>query len=270
MRAAAGIRMVVDAQMSDLVRKATIERGHDPRDFALLAYGGAGPLHAASYGREIGVTRLVVPLTATVYSAWGAAASDLRHTFKDSFAFNLPGDPAIPGTRYDNLERQARELLRRQDVDESDIAIARWAEVRYRRQMHEVRIPVPAGTIDSSTLEAIGTAFEARYEALYGQGTAYREAGIEIVTLELTPSAGPNGLRSPDSSRPAQSSRRPGGRVGPCIGPSLVEPSKPPCTTDLGLSRRWGSTVRQSSRCRARPWSFRTATTLRSTTFSTS
>jgi N-methylhydantoinase A len=183
MRAAAGIRMVVDAQMSDLVRKATIERGHDPRDFALLAYGGAGPLHAASYGREIGVTHLVVPLTATVYSAWGAAASDLRHTFKDSFAFNLPGDPAIPGTRYDNLERQARELLRRQDVDESDIAIARWAEVRYRRQMHEVRIPVPTGTIDPSTLEAIGTAFEARYEALYGQGTAYREAGIEIVTF---------------------------------------------------------------------------------------
>lgn len=185
MRAAAGIRTVVDAQMADLVRKATIERGHDPRDFALLAYGGAGPLHAASYGREIGAARLVVPLTATVYSAWGAAGSDVRHTLRDSFALNLPGDPAIANGRYLTLDQQARELLHRQDVAESDIVLARWAEVRYRRQMHEVRVPVQAGDIDATALGAIATAFEVRYEALYGRGTAYREAGIEIVTFGL-------------------------------------------------------------------------------------
>lgn len=182
-RAAAGIRTVVDAQMADLVRKATIERGHDPREFVLLAYGGAGPLHAAAYGREIGVARLVVPLAATVYSAWGAAASDVRHTFRDSFALNLPGDPTIPNARYASLEGQARELLSRQGVTEADIVTVRWAEVRYRRQMHEVRVPVQGGAIDTQALDAIGASFEARYEALYGQGTAYGEAGVEIVTF---------------------------------------------------------------------------------------
>jgi N-methylhydantoinase A len=184
-RAAAGIRAVVDAQMADLVRKGTIERGHDPRDFVLMAYGGAGPLHAATYGRDIGISQLLIPLNATVYSAFGAAASDIQHTFKVSSPLMLPGDPAVVAEHYRKLEAQARALLHQQDVADGDIRLVRWAEVRYRRQMHEVRVTVTERELDWMALEELTAAFEAKYEAIYGQGTAYREAGMEVVTFGL-------------------------------------------------------------------------------------
>src|SRR4029078_6689694 len=71
--AAAGIRKVIDSQMADLIRKSTLARGCDPREFVVFAYGGAGPVHAASYAAEVGIRRIVVPFFATVHSAYGAA-----------------------------------------------------------------------------------------------------------------------------------------------------------------------------------------------------
>jgi N-methylhydantoinase A len=184
-RAAAGIRAVVDAQMADLVRKATIERGHDPRDFVLLAFGGAGPLHAASYGRDIGVSRLIVPLTATVFSAFGATAADVLHSFTTASLQLLPGDPSLPRAHFEALESQAWTLLRQEGVADDAVHLARWAEVRYRRQVHQVRVPVGSGPIVESTLQSLMEAFERRYEALHGRGTAYCEAGIELVSVGI-------------------------------------------------------------------------------------
>src|SRR6185295_10860199 len=68
--AAAGIRRVVDAQMADLIRKTTLQRGHDPRRFALMAYGGSGPVHAASYGADLGMSEIIIPFHASVHSAY--------------------------------------------------------------------------------------------------------------------------------------------------------------------------------------------------------
>jgi N-methylhydantoinase A len=171
--------------MADLVRKATIERGYDPREFLLVAYGGAGPLHASMYGRDIGTSSLLVPLVATVYSAFGAAASDIRHTFKRSAPHPLPGDPVVVAAHYSSLEAQAKALLHQEDMADTAIELVRWAEIRYRRQMHHVRVLVPEGPLDGATLSRVADAFETKYEALYGAGTAYQEAGAEIVTLGL-------------------------------------------------------------------------------------
>ena len=91
--AAAGIRRVVDSQMADLIRKSTLERGYDPRDFVMMAYGGAGPVHAASYAAEVGCERLVVPFFATVHSAYGAALSDIRFSLQFSEPIVLQDDP---------------------------------------------------------------------------------------------------------------------------------------------------------------------------------
>ncbi|MEU1801625.1 hydantoinase/oxoprolinase family protein [Streptomyces sp. NPDC019937] len=76
-QAAEGIKTIVDARMADLVRQVTVEHGYDPADFAVFSYGGAGPLHAFSYGAELGCPRIVVPLTASVHSAFGIGSSDL-------------------------------------------------------------------------------------------------------------------------------------------------------------------------------------------------
>ena len=107
--AAAGIRQVIDSQMADLIRKVTLERGYDPRDFAMMAYGGCGPAHAGSYGADVGATEIIIPFFATVHSAVGAALSDTRFSLRHSEPIVLPVDPARLEAIYaDDGARRAR------------------------------------------------------------------------------------------------------------------------------------------------------------------
>src|SRR5207245_6900633 len=121
----------------------------------LLAYGGAGPLHAASYGRDVGVARLLVPLAATVFSAVGAAAADVLHSFSTSTPRLLPGEATELEARFGALEARARALLREEGLSEEAIELGRWAEVRYRRQVHQVRVPLASGPLDAAALRAL-------------------------------------------------------------------------------------------------------------------
>ena len=177
--AAAGIRTIVDAQMGDLVRKATIERGHDPRRFTLFAYGGAGPLHAAGYARGLGIDRIMVPIAATVYSAYGAAASDIHHTLQRSVEAGLLEDEPTLEQLYQELESEARTLLDLQGVPTSGQSLSRWADMRYERQLHDVNVAAPAGT-SGAIATTLREAFTARYAELYG-----RTALLEAATPEL-------------------------------------------------------------------------------------
>jgi N-methylhydantoinase A len=176
-RAAAGIRTVVDSQMAGLVRKMTIERGYDPRDFTMIAYGGAGPLHAAGYGRALGVRRIVIPASATVYSAYGAAVSDIHHSLERSVV-GTPSDVDLVESTYAQLEREGRELLRQQRVADADVSITRWADMRYERQLHDVRV-----RITDASEAAMCAAFEEQYTTLYGPEAALPGAGIRLLRL---------------------------------------------------------------------------------------
>lgn len=213
-RAAAGIRRVVDAQMGDLVRKMSIERGHDPRRFVLLAYGGAGPLHAAAYARHVGVRQVVVPSAATVFSAFGAAASDLRHSLQRSAPGQLPGDLQAIGTAYATMEEDARALLARQGVSAPCMRLHRWADMRYARQLHDVRVPVPAGVVDTAFADAVRQAFTEQYAALYGASAVLDKLsvrllrlGIEAVGLIDKPSLPVADLVGPDPAAAEERSR---------------------------------------------------------------
>ncbi len=181
--AAAGIRRVVDAQMGDLVRKVTIERGYDPRTFVLMAYGGAGPLHAVDYARGIGVREIVVPTAATVYSAFGAAASDIHHSLVRSVPSAFPEN--IPQIRpsFDSMAAEARELLARQGIEADRMVLGRWADMRYDRQLENVRVPIPDGDEDFEAL--MRAAFERRYQALYGEGAILPGAPLRVLRLGL-------------------------------------------------------------------------------------
>ena len=181
LRAAAGIREVIDTQMADLIRKASVERGHDPREFVVLAFGGAGPVHCGAYGAELGVRRLVVPRSATVYSALGAAVSDLQHSFQLSRQVPAPGDPELIRADFGELETRARDVLAREGVDAPAVKLVRWAGMRYRRQFHELRIPVMPGDLNGKGRDDLIARFEREYANRYGDAAGHGADRVEYV-----------------------------------------------------------------------------------------
>jgi N-methylhydantoinase A len=178
--AAAGIRQVTDSQMADLIRKTTLERGHDPRAFALMAYGGAGPLHAATYATEAGCTSIIVPYQATVHSAYGAALSDVRFSLRFSDPIVLPTEATRIEAIYAAMEQQGTEMLEEANVPKQSRRFERWVEARYRRQVHTVRVPVRS-PLNEAALAQLARDFEEEYARLFGPEAALRDAGVELV-----------------------------------------------------------------------------------------
>lgn len=192
--AAAGIRQIVDSQMADTLRELTIGRGHDPRDFVLYAYGGAGPMHCAGYGMELGVRQIVVPTTSMVQSAYGALASDIHDSAERSFIMRGGGgerppwegvDPSTMEDQFTELEDRCRTALDAYGVTTANSTLARTVDVRYRRQTHELIIPVDSGRVTADSVRALIGRFEHTYEDTYGKGAGFRQAGIEITTFRV-------------------------------------------------------------------------------------
>jgi len=211
--AAAGIREIVDTGMADLIRKASLERGHDPREFVIVAYGGAGPVHCGAYAAELGCRKIVVPQNATVYSAFGAAVSDLQHSFQIARQSPAPGDEETIRRDFLELERKARKVLRSEGIADDSMRIAPWADVRYKRQFYELRIPLETGVgeIDAGVLRALARRFEEDYGRRYGEGARhgqhrieYVRFGVEAIGQTPRPAVRPaqfDGAR-PDGARP--------------------------------------------------------------------
>jgi N-methylhydantoinase A len=220
--AAEGIKTIVDARMADLIRTATIEQGNDPTDFVLYAYGGAGPSHAFSYGHELGVSEIVVPLTASVHSAFGVAASDL--TVAEELS-----DPIIspPGTedyavaidadelnaRFATITQRAVGRLEQANVDAADVHVTRFVEMRFRFQIHVLSVSVPDGPFDADAVRALVRDFIDVYEARFGEGSAFEAAGVELTTFRVVasvPAAKPELQSLPaDGAGAAQEGTRP-------------------------------------------------------------
>ncbi|MDR7554347.1 MAG: hydantoinase/oxoprolinase family protein [Armatimonadota bacterium] len=220
-RAAAGIREVVDQQMADLIRKVVIERGYDPRDFVLFAYGGMGPVHGATYARAAGIGCVLVPGGASVLSAVGAARSDILHSLAVSDLMLLPADPERLRRHYQRMEAEAAAMLDADGLPLERRVFARWVEMRYRRQLHAVRVELSPDALAAVSLDQVARAFEDQYAALYGATAAYREAGIEIVAIGLdawglvdpppfpaVPAGGPDPSAARKGHRPVYCMRR--------------------------------------------------------------
>ncbi|RZL82546.1 MAG: hydantoinase/oxoprolinase family protein [Rhodococcus sp. (in: high G+C Gram-positive bacteria)] len=185
--AAQAIYAIQNAQTADLVRKVVVNSGQDPRDFALYSFGGAGPVHAASYSADLGVTEVIVPLgsTAAVFSAYGLAASDIVLTTERSQPHNFPPDPVVVNDTFDALEAELHDRLTEQGLDFSEIHYEREADLRYTMQMAEVSTPVPSGRLDADQIIGVGDHFERLYENIYGKGSGFREAGLQIITYRV-------------------------------------------------------------------------------------
>lgn len=186
-QSAAAIYAIQNAQTADLIRKVVVNSGFDPREFVIYSFGGAGPMHAASYSADIGAADVVVPLgsTAAVFSAYGLASSDIVLTAEASDPANWPVPASEVNTIYTRLEAELRERLRAQNLTFSHVEMHREAEMRYTMQMAEVTTPVPSGTLDDAAVAAVGAKFEALYEQLYGKGSGFADAGLQVITYRV-------------------------------------------------------------------------------------
>lgn len=193
-QAAEGIKTIIDSRMADLIRHATVEQGYDPTEFVLYAYGGAGPTHAFSYGAELRIKNIVVPVTASVHSAFGIAVSDLMVAEELSDPIlSPPGTtnyaeiitPEALNDRFDRITARAVEKLTRAGAAEHSIALSRMVEMRFRFQIHVLTVPVPNGRIDAGKVDALVKRFIDIYEARFGKGSAFTAAGVELTTYRV-------------------------------------------------------------------------------------
>ena len=177
-RTAAGIVALVDAEMAKVLRIVSVERGHDPRDFTLLAFGGGGPLHACAVAAEIGVDRVVVPLAPGVFSAYGLLAADVRAVALRSL-LEPAGDEGWKSARklLDALAREADAALGEQGVAKADRSFVRELDLRYVGQSTELTVTA------LRSLEEAVDAFHARHEQRYG--FAARTDAVELVTARV-------------------------------------------------------------------------------------
>jgi N-methylhydantoinase A len=192
--AAAGIRRVVDGHMADTLREVTIGRGHDPRDFVLLAYGGAGPAHCIGYGAELGVPRILVPATSMAHSAYGALASDIQQSAERSLVLRAGGGERDPWEGLDyaainavfaELQERCLAAMEQSGFNRDESEFTRSVDMRYRRQTHDLMVSVPEGEVTAATAQALVESFEQSYEAVYGKGAGFRFAGIELTTFRV-------------------------------------------------------------------------------------
>jgi N-methylhydantoinase A len=183
--AAYGIHRIVNAHMSDAIRFHVLHRGYDPRNFDLLLFGGATPVHAVGIGEDLEVKSIVIPLAgmATVLSAFGIVSSDVIRTYSASTSL-----PLVPES-MDTLETQFRELeergLAELAVDgfrRKDVLLERVANIRYHLQLTEVDVELSGDPFDKDATRRIVERFDRRYAELYGENAGYKEAGRDVIS----------------------------------------------------------------------------------------
>ncbi|MEW6296562.1 MAG: hydantoinase/oxoprolinase family protein [Thermodesulfobacteriota bacterium] len=185
--AASGAVQIVEFHMADLMRQMTVQRGLDPRDFIVYAYGGGGPLHVVSYARELGCRTVVVPLgsVASTWSALGIQSADLLHVYEKAELLIAPFDHQRLNDIFAELEAKGRAQLREDGIAEDAMRVYRSADMKFRLQIHRVEVPVPGGLLTAQETERLMQTFADKYESLYGKGSAFKEAGMEIGVLRV-------------------------------------------------------------------------------------
>ena len=182
--AALGVVAVGTAAMANAVRAVTTERGLDPRDFALVAYGGAGPLHAASVARELHVGRVVIPFAPGNFSALGMLMADFRRDFVQTYFTALEDvDIAQLEALYQSLETQGTAELNAAGVTD-EVELRRAADMRYKGQEHAVDVPWRRARVDEDALAELTATFHTRHEEEYRHHAP--DQPVEIVSVRVS------------------------------------------------------------------------------------
>lgn len=187
-QAASGILRVNSHNAAVLIRQRTIEQGLDPRDFVVYAYGGAGPLHAFSIARELGIDKVVIPNGngASTLSAYGIAISDAMEVFEEEVTIRSPFDTDELARVIDRLESRAVEEMAAAGFSRDQLVMRRSAQARYAEQyLQELLLPIPDGPIDESVADVLNDAFSSEYSRLYSAAALSTLHAREIFTVRV-------------------------------------------------------------------------------------
>src|SRR5699024_8195385 len=150
---AMGIVKIANSNMLNALKLSSVRKGHDPRDFTLVAIGGGGPMHSQALARELGVKRVIIPSTSAVFASWGMLMSDIRHDYSQTLL--LPArdiEFSIVNDAYNEIISKAISTLTAEDVSEEDVVITKSIDMRYAGQEHTVEIQVPFSVIDNKNI----------------------------------------------------------------------------------------------------------------------
>ncbi|MFA5874149.1 MAG: hydantoinase/oxoprolinase family protein [Anaerolineales bacterium] len=182
--AARGIIRIANNNMVNAIKLISVNRGHDPRDFTLFAFGGGGGMHACALAKELGIKKAVIPSLSGVFSAWGMLLSDLRRDYLQTQIVELSGPQASAqiNQALTMLEEQAIQEFAAENIERARMHFLRYGRCRYQNQEHFVEIALPDGAITSTQINTIVENFRTNYEREY----TYRlEAPAELVCYHL-------------------------------------------------------------------------------------
>jgi N-methylhydantoinase A len=262
METAQGILSVVTANMARAIRVISVQRGHDPRDYTLMAFGGAGPLHAARLAKELEIGRVLVPRNPGILCAMGLLLTDLRADFAATRL--VPANDGSAGAVaevFASLTERAEQWFAHEGIAAAARRVVRTADMRYHGQNYELAVPVPDGPITPATMQALAEGFAEAHRQRYGF-VADGEA-VQIVTLRLQatgqvrkaelrahPEAGPDARAAIVGHRPvwlpeagdfvptpvyAREALQPGNRFA---GPAIVEQMDATTLVTPGMTAR--------------------------------
>ncbi len=208
-RAAYGAHLIVASNMIRAIKAVSTERGRDPRDFALFAFGGNGPLFAAGMAASLGINRIVVPPSAGLFSSFGLLYADVEHHYARTFRRLLrQADLGEIGTAWAALAKQAGDQLASEGFIGANARLRRSAALHYKGQSYELTVPVPDGPIDAHMAKHLEQAFAEEHERMYGHRAGPDEP-VELVAIQLVGAGLREGPGVPQSVAP---SRRNGGK----------------------------------------------------------
>ena len=191
LRAADGIVRIIDVKMQEAVKAISTRRGYDLREFTLVAFGGAGPVHASRVARELGMARVLVPLYPGCTSALGLLTADVRHDYVRSKLDPVATlDLGAANAIFADLEAQARAELAAEGFSDGEVRLERHLDFRYAGQGYEVRVPAPAAALTAESLAATRQAFDATHEQQFGHAAPDEPAEIvnyRVVGYGLVP-----------------------------------------------------------------------------------
>jgi N-methylhydantoinase A len=200
--AAAAVVDVVNHAMAEVLKIVSVQRGHDPRDFVLAAFGGAGPLHAAALADELGMAEVICPPIPGAFSALGLVGTDLKRDYVQTlFVLADAADPAMLEAAFVALEQKGAAMLDRAGVAQERRRFERSVDARYPRQSYELQVPLPHGAVDRPTLHKIAATFHDRHLQTYGHDN--RAEPVQIVGVRLAAIGTIPALKVRDQTAPA-------------------------------------------------------------------
>ncbi|WJY23221.1 hydantoinase/oxoprolinase family protein [Fontisubflavum oceani] len=199
---AQGVIDIVNAKMADAIRTITIQRGIDPREFSLVAFGGAGPAQAAALAEELEISEVIIPVHPGAFSAWGMLQTDVRHDFKETlYSFWDQIEAKSIEDAFDGLAEKGLAFLAEEGIDKDRVGIERAIDFRYYGQEYVLTIQLDDGPID---MDKIRADFDAAYERQYGHNSP--ENRVEMANIRL---AALGRLDRPENAPPERAEPRP-------------------------------------------------------------